>query len=376
MPGYRSTTWVGGAIMYRPFRALLFAGLVALAAAGSTQGGDYTDQRWSIAGSVPADGQLSVMTYNIKGLPWPIALDRSAALNSIADRLAALRRSGKQPHIILLQEAFTPEAAQIAARAGYIHVAQGPDAAHRSDAATDGADQSHLAQARWDRGEAVGKQLGSGLQILSDYPIAKIDRMAFPDFACAGFDCLANKGVLIAHLKVPGFDRPVSIVNTHLNARKAAGVPIGRSHRAFARQVDLMTQFVAQHVPADQPMILGGDMNIGQDGHRADAFFSRFARAGMTFIDPDLGGARRALAKSALPSETVRRDLAYTSGRAKDWLFARDAGHRPLKVLAAHVPFGSEPTGKPLSDHFGYVVDYAPISNIDLARSGRTGAAS
>ena len=362
--------------MYRPIRALMFAGLVALAAAGSTRNGDRAVPQWDGAEAVSADSQLSVMTYNVKGLPWPIASDRSEALNAIADRLASLRQSGRQPHIILLQEAFTPEAMQIAARAGYRHVANGPDAAQRSDAAANGADQWHMAQARWDRGEAVGKQLGSGLQILSDYPIARVDRLAFPDFACAGFDCLANKGVLIAHLNVPGFDRPVSIVNTHLNARKAAGVSVDRSYHAFARQVDLMTRFVAKNVPADQPLILGGDMNIGQDAYRANAFFTRFAQAGMAFVHPDHDGAKQALTHSAWHNEAMRRDLALTRARAKDWLFARGSGLRSLKVVAGQVPFGSEPDGKPLSDHFGYVVNYSRSLEVDLVQTDRTGASS
>ncbi len=313
------------------------------------------------------------MTYNIKGLPWPVAMGREEALDGIANRLALLRKTGRQPHIVLLQEAFTPEAMRIAARAGYVHVAQGPDAIQLSRAAGDQADRSYLAQARWDRGEGIGKQLGSGLQILSDYPIVRVDRMVFPDFACAGFDCLANKGVLIAHLKVPGFDQPVSIVNTHLNARNAAGVSVERTYRAFSRQVDLMTQFVAAHVPATQPMILGGDMNIGKDARRADVFFTRFARAGMTFIAPNLGSAGRALAQSACTDPAMRRDLAFASGRAKDWMFARDARQRPLQVVAARVPFGSEPTGVPLSDHFGYVIDYAPPSRINLAQRTEAG---
>lgn len=372
MPRYVSAKR-GAVIMFRPFRALLFAGLAAFAAAGSTHGGQYPAPQWNPTGSTTADGRLSVMTYNVKGLPWPVALGREAALNDIADRLALLRRSGRQPHVILLQEAFTPEAAEIAARAGYVHVAHGPDAAQPSVMAAGSADRPYLAEARWDRGERIGKQLGSGLQILSDYPITRIDRMAFPDFACAGFDCLANKGVLIAHLTVPGFDRPISIVNTHLNARAAAGVSIDRTQRAFARQVDLMTQFVAAHVPADQPMVLGGDMNIGKDARRADLFFTRFAQAGMGFIGAHLGGARRALAQSVCTDAKMRRDLLFASGKAKDWLFARDARDRPLPVEAARVPFGSEPGGASLSDHFGYVIDYALTAPIRVAARGDAG---
>jgi hypothetical protein len=359
--------------MYRPIRALLFAGLASLAAAGSTQGGIHAAAQRENAQSIPADGRLSVMTYNVKGLPWPVTMGREEALDAIANRLAMLRKTGRQPHVILLQEAFTPEAMRIAARAGYVHVAQGPDAIQLSRAARNQADRSYIAQGRWDRGEGIGKQLGSGLQILSDYPIARVDRMAFPDFACAGFDCLANKGVLIAHLQVPGFDQPVSIVNTHLNARTAAGVSVERTYRAFSRQVDLMTQFVASHVPATQPMILGGDMNIGKDARRADAFFARFARAGMPFITPNLGSARRALAQSACADPAMRHDLAYSSGRAKDWMFARDARQQPLQVVAARVPFGTEPTGAPLSDHFGYVIDYAPPSRTHLAQRTEAG---
>ncbi|MDF0542144.1 endonuclease/exonuclease/phosphatase family protein [Sphingobium sp. H39-3-25] len=346
--------------MFRPFHMLLFAGLAALAASGSS-----TSKARLV---LPAPGKaqsddpqpLSVMTYNIKGLPWPIALGREEAMERIADRLAALRRAGRQPHVILLQEAFTPEAAQIAAQAGYAHVAAGPDAGLRTPIPATEGDTAYGEQALWYRGEGVDKQLGSGLMILSDYPIIGIDRMAFPDFACAGFDCLANKGVLIAHLKVPGIDAPVSIVNTHLNARKAAGVPIGRSLQAFSRQVELMARFIRRHVPADRAMILGGDMNIGGDRDRYAAFFTRFAQTGMGFVTPAGGGARIALAQTAAGDTEALRDLAASCDRRKDWLFARDVGNVPMRVVQADVPFGREPQGEPLSDHFGYAIRYAP----------------
>ena len=44
--------------------------------------------------------------------------------------------------------------------------------------------------------------------------------------ACAGFDCLANKGVLLARIAVPGMAQPLTVANAHLNARKAAGVSV------------------------------------------------------------------------------------------------------------------------------------------------------
>ncbi len=56
------------------------------------------------------DGRLSVMTYNIHGLPWPVAWGRTSAFVQITQRLGALRAGGRQPHVVLLQEAFTRQA--------------------------------------------------------------------------------------------------------------------------------------------------------------------------------------------------------------------------------------------------------------------------
>lgn len=346
--------------MAKPLRAILVASLAVLAATGSQGESRRSDSAALTAAAPQPDLPLSVMTYNVMGLPWPVAFGRDEALGRIADRLAALRRAGRQPHIVLLQEAFSPEAAQLARRAGYAHVAIGPDSGLRTTVVAGSDDRKFLHAARWDRGETAAKQLNSGLLILSDYPITGIDRMAYPDFACAGFDCLANKGVLIAHLAVPGFDRPVSIVNTHLNARKAAGVTIARSQQAFDRQAGLLADFVRAHVPAGQSMILGGDLNIGGDRDRVRAFFARWAQAGMGFVAAHLGGARRALDGQQLVDAASHSDLAQTSARAKDWLFARDGGGQPMRVAHASVPFGTEADGAPLSDHFGYMIAYAP----------------
>ncbi|WP_173204296.1 hypothetical protein [Sphingopyxis sp. BSNA05] len=60
-----------------------------------------------------ATGQISVMSYNIKGLPWPIAAGRSAALGKIGERLAKLRAMGTAPTIVVLQEGFIDAAAAI-----------------------------------------------------------------------------------------------------------------------------------------------------------------------------------------------------------------------------------------------------------------------
>lgn len=358
--------------MFRPYRALLLASLAALAVHASSGGSAPLAPPTSARLPTMADDDpLSIMTYNVKGLPWPLAFGREEALAKIADRLAAMRAQGAQPHILLLQEAFTPEAARIAARAGYVHVAAGPDPALRTAIAATPGDIAYLNQARWDRGERMDKQVGSGLLILSDYPIVGIDRMAFPDFACAGLDCLANKGVLIAHVAVPGIATPVSIVNTHLNARKAAGVTIDRTLRAFDRQTELAARFVAAHVPAGRPLILGGDMNIGRDAPRGRTFFGRFAQAGLGFVAPHWGGLRRALEGHGAGEGAPWRDLRRASDHGKDWLFARDGADAPMPVLRAAAPFGADEGDDMLSDHVGYMISYAVPGRAPLRFAAR-----
>lgn len=357
--------------MYKTIRAMLFAGLVSFVATGSTSSG--LPHGLDMAQALPDGGNttLSVMTYNIKGLPWPLAFGRDVALARIGKRLRALRQRGQQPHILLLQEAFTPQAAQIAGASGYRHMTFGPDRLMRSPIPPAKADQAFLANARWDRGEAMGKQTDSGLIILSDYPILRVQRLAFPDFACAGFDCLANKGVVIADIQVPGEPRPVAVVNIHLNARKASGVTAARSQAAYTRQVDLTARFIASSVPRDRALMIGGDMNIGGDSDRRDIFFNSFSRHGLSFVAAAQGGAQLALQHAAIPVPQVRDDLFHAARRGKDWIFAR-AGHgAALVVKGAHVPFGAEADGQPLSDHFGYVIAYdRQRTQLALAQTG------
>jgi hypothetical protein len=165
--------------------------------------------------SMLASGTLRVMSYNIEGLPSPVKADRAASLERMGDRLAALRRAGRGPQVVMLQEAFIDPAHPIEATGGYRYVARGPSAAEANRAAPSGPiARGFAAGASALKGEGVGKWENSGLRILSDYPIVRVERMAFPEWACAGYDCLANKGALIAWIALPGEPRPVAFVDT------------------------------------------------------------------------------------------------------------------------------------------------------------------
>ncbi|MFT4054660.1 MAG: endonuclease/exonuclease/phosphatase family protein [Novosphingobium sp.] len=289
--------------------------------------------------SVRDDGTLSVMTYNVKGLPFPLAYGRADALEAIGNRLRKLRAEGRQPDVILLQEAFIPEAKAIAQRAGYAHVLLGPGVkdAPRSAAETDAFAQ----KASWSRGETVGPQVDSGLVILSDHPIVKASRMVFPEAMCAGFDCLASKGLVIAWIAVPGRAKPVAVADTHLNSRKASGVPVARANVAFTRQVEAMRAFLRRQVDPHTDLILGGDFNIGKDAERIAA-----TREIIT------GGREATRAADGAPDQ--QRDLSAIRDRNKDKLYYRGE----MRLRSLEVPLGQGTGEDAFSDHLGYVAHY------------------
>lgn len=294
--------------------------------------------------SARTDGTLSVMTYNVKGLPFPLAYGRAEALEEIGERLRKLRREGRQPDVILLQEAFIPEAKAIAERAGYAHVLLGPGV--KDAPRSGGRPDAFVQKASWSRGETVGPQVDSGLVILSDHPIVKASRMVFPEAMCAGFDCLASKGVAIAWIAVPGRAAPVAIADTHLNSRKASGVSVERANVAYTRQVEAMRAFLRRQVDPRTDLILGGDFNIGQDAERI-----------MATRDMIAGGhdaTKTYATKNAEAAAQQQRDLSAIRERNKDKLYFRGL----MRLRSLEVPLG-DGTGKDaFSDHLGYVAHY------------------
>ena len=75
-----------------------------------------------------APAELSVLTYNIEGLPWPARSGRSEDLSRIAAQLQSLRTEGRQPHVVLFEEAFSADAKAVAVKAGYRYIVDGPAA--------------------------------------------------------------------------------------------------------------------------------------------------------------------------------------------------------------------------------------------------------
>ncbi len=309
------------------------------------------------------NGTLAVMTYNVEGLPWPVAWGRSNALGKIADRLQAMRRQGTAPHIVVLQEAFIPAARRVGAVAGYPYVVSGPDADQANRVSPPASAAGFANGARWWKGETEGKYVGSGLEVLSDFPVLAVRRMAFPTYACAGFDCLANKGALMVTLAVPGLANPVDVVTTHLNSRHASGVSSDRSDKAYQMQVAALSAFVRNVHDPRHMLIVAGDFNVGQIARRRAALLTAAAHdwsPGQTVGDAWHGSLA---AGAALPP-----DAQFSLHHAKDWQFYSGRDVR-FRVAAIEVPFGHDRQGRMLSDHVGYVARY----KLDAMRSANNG---
>ena len=335
-------------------KAAVAAGLVGLVAASVPGRPSATIQPVSPA---RFNGALSVLTFNIKGLPWPVASGRSAALSAITQRLASMRATGVAPQIAVLQETFTADAQAIGAAAGYRFIANGPDA-DTIVQGTDGANDRAFARgARWWRGETEGKFVGSGLQILSDYPIVAIRKRAFPAYACAGFDCLANKGALLVTAAIPGTGL-IDVLTTHLNSRHASRASDARSLYAYDRQVSDLSRFVRDTHDPRLPLIAAGDFNVGSAPARRLTLLTQARRWSSTPV-ADAFDSYRA------QGGVLDGDAALSYRRARDWQFFASGTETRLTLADIATPFGHDETGRMLSDHVGYVATF------QLERLGR-----
>lgn len=298
----------------------------------------------------PSTAQLSVMTYNVRGLPWPLASGRPAAMTAIASRLRAMRQAHRQPDVVALQEAFGVDAKSIGRAAGYRYMAVGPGVADASTIALNEADKRFLAGGSVFDGEGIGRRLDSGLVIFSDFPITAVRRIVYS--VCAGYDCLANKGALAATILGPG-GRAVAVLDTHLNSGRASGVAKPRRYYAYGRQVAQFAAFAAAIEATGVPLLLAGDFNVGRDPGRRRAFGAWLASArhapgvAATACRADPGCAFAATAS-----------LAEALKRAKDWLMFRGSTTTGIRPKAIGALFGRERSGPMLSDHIGIVARY------------------
>ena len=322
---------------------------LATLAVASAVAATPTDATYSVASSGDTRStEISVLTYNVRGLPWPLANGRAKALKAIGDHLAAMRREGRQPDVVLIQEGFRHEVSDLVKASGYRHWARGPSRSQRAIGKEPENGQRYATVRYPSSGEGWGTFVGAGLHVLSDAPITDVKET--PYRYCAGFDCLANKGVMLARLAFPGAPHEIDVVNTHLNSRRAAKVPVGRSLRAHNLQTEELMMFINAHRRADRPLLVGGDFNVRNA--------------------PDRYDYRSAERPYQVVSEFCSRLANPCDGQAVDgpadqpWLRSQDlqafasAASVTVRPVRIETVFDNSKSGPRLSDHDGYLVRY------------------
>lgn len=96
-----------------------------------------------------------------------------------------------------------------------------------------------------------------GVLIISRWPIVSQDERLFEDI-CSGTDCMADKGVLYAHIVKQG--RNYHVFGTHTDAD-----PDKEDVLVRRKQFTIIRQFINdKNIPPDQPVIIAGDLNVNR----------------------------------------------------------------------------------------------------------------
>lgn len=291
---------------------------------------------------------ISVLIYNVAGLPWPIRSKTGPAMARL--RVAFQEEfSAQQPDVLMLQEAFVPSATSLVKSANIENFVTGPSAGSRTTLEGPTLDTEFKKARRRNKGEKSAKLLNSGLVLATNYGINNVTNEPFGKKMCAGFDCMSNKGLMLVELDIPGVPAPLFILNTHLNSRGSSGVANERSLYAHNRQVDYMVELFARDWKGRGPLIYGGDFNTRNS---ADRFEYKDAR---------------------LPGELAHRfcysnrdqcavELSWDSD--EPWLDTQDlqgyanGGGLRIEPVAIAAVFDQPVDGKKLSDHDALKVTY------------------
>jgi endonuclease/exonuclease/phosphatase family metal-dependent hydrolase len=300
-----------------------------------------------------APATLSVMTYNLEGLTWPARTGRRPFLEAITAELARMETAGELPDVIVFQEAFSTAALRTAASTPHPHFVIGPRAKTRSRLPK--TRDPVLRKRNILRGEWGVRMMGSGLAIASRYPITARFAQPYGPTSCAGWDCLANKSVMLVRIVVPGLPDPVEIATTHMNAQGASKAPPEKHFAAHMAQSAELADFLNSVSSPDNPLVLAGDFNMRRSPARLDAF-------------EQLNGfqlARRHCLEAREGRASPPCEIRMSFDGDEPWLDTQDLqiyddgvriALRPVRIEAW---FDGPDAGGKLSDHDAYIVTYA-----------------
>lgn len=262
--------------------------------------------------------RFTILSYNIHGLP-PVIAPNSDRFAEIGEILKERRAAGTAPQVVFLQESFIGKTAQLNEIAGYPNLVYGP--------------------------KAGGKFFGSGLRVLSEYPI--LDRKIVTyDGYCGTWDCYANKGAVVVSLHLPGVPFEVRLFNTHMQSGK-------NYEKERVIQQRILWKFVRDHEDG-LPFIVGGDFNISpeRESYAAWAKLTGLTNLGEYCLDAQ-GGCEILNGTDPITLDKKSHDHMYFLPGAQPSHIAgvKSYSIRPVSIWR---PFKESVNGHPLSDHLGY----------------------
>ncbi|MFI9077058.1 sphingomyelin phosphodiesterase [Streptomyces sioyaensis] len=191
-----------------------------------------------------------------------------------------------------------------------------------------------------------------GVTLLSKWPIVQREQYVYKD-AC-GSDYFSNKGFVYAVLDVNG--TKVHVVGTHTQSTDS-GCKAGEAAADRAKQLKEVDAFLdAKNIPADEEVMVAGDLNIDSHG---DEYPALLGNAGLAPADSRTGHPysfdtqENSIAKYRYPNDP-REDLDYVLHRNGH---ARPAGWQNTVVKEESAPWtvsswGKDYTYTNLSDHY------------------------
>lgn len=264
---------------------------------------------------------LRVMTYNILGTPIP-GLNQTTRYVLMAQALREIRNSSTPPHLIAIQEAFLSGTSVLHEQSGFPHFVKGP----AGGAAT----------------------LGSGLLVLSEFPLAAPQTVVFED--CANWDCYSRKGALHTRIRIPGLSTPLSIYNTHLQADNDAfsWEPPSAPYYARITQIRQILGLMENVTTSQTVGIMLGDFNfvVRSDEH---AYLTQY------------GGLRNAAVLCSQRGSCTGHEEAANNIRSKiDHHLIQKGPQSSVSIEPIHYEtFLTEPyQGVELSDHPAVMMHY------------------
>ncbi|WP_440053501.1 sphingomyelin phosphodiesterase [Pseudoalteromonas sp. T1lg65] len=217
---------------------------------------------------------LKVMAYNIMQLnvqDWDQA--------NRAERLpSALMSLSDSPDIILVSEVFSSDGEQALAALSDMYPYQTPNVGQ------------NCSGSGWDglTGNCSNSPIviRGGVVIISKYPIIKQKAHVFNNSLSGSWDYLANKG--FAYVEIEKDGQRYHLVGTHLQATHDGDTQ--QEHRVRIAQLSEIRAFIeSENIPSNEPVIIGGDMNVEWSKQHEVADMLATLHAGLNFQTPVIG---------------------------------------------------------------------------------------